>query len=686
MIPFLRPSSTLTETEVNRSLRWMIAEGTAGFTLFALASGGFMAAFALALGANNLQIGVLAALPFVTQIAQLPAILAVEKLRLRKLLGIPSLAIANLMWAPVGAVPFLMDTPGSGAVFALMALIAFRGIFASIWGTCWASWMSHLVPQEILGRYYSRRLAIMTATIAVVSLGASFFVNWWTSFAPPENAVYAYSFLLIGGALTLGLASPASALAAKEPLMAAAVESGRSVISVLTEPLRDRNYSQLLRFLLVWSFASNLAIPFFAVYMLTNLGLSLPTVIGFTVLSQATYILFARMWGPFADRVGSKTVLSMASSLYLLVIIGWTFTTLPGPYFLTLPLLAVLHAFAGIAAAGVMLTVSTLALKIAPEGRETPFLGMAGIATNVGIGVGPIVGGLMADYFAVRGFEIELRWTSPSGILEFPAFALSGFDFLFLIAFVVGVLSLNLLVALREEGEVPRGIALGELSAGQLPAARVVSSVPGLNAVSAFSVGYLKRVPGADVAMGVTAYQLAASTKAAAASASRSRAMASEVSGQVSSALQGRIDDIEDVAEKGLELARHSTRGAVEAGEDLVDRVGELTRGALTGTVRVLARSPADTLAALRGAGYGAVEGAANLGGDLGQAAENAVSAALEMSLELGIPEDEVAQVVAAGALDAAAAEGREALDAVQEALPDSIPHYEPGLAVAKEE
>ena len=70
-----------------------------------------------------------------------------------------------------------------------------------------------------------------------------------------------------------------------------------------------------------------------------------------------------------------------------------------------------------------------------------------------------------------------------------------------------------------------RDAALGELVAHSGPAARAVSSVPRLGAVSAFSYGYLKRVPGADVGLGVTAYQLAASTQAAVASASQGRVL-----------------------------------------------------------------------------------------------------------------------------------------------------------------
>ena len=49
------------------------------------------------------------------------------------------------------------------------------------------------------------------------------------------------------------------------------------------------------------------------------------------------------MWGPLIDRLGNKAVLSVNASLYILVIVGWTFTTMPDRHDLTMPLLVVLH-------------------------------------------------------------------------------------------------------------------------------------------------------------------------------------------------------------------------------------------------------------------------------------------------------------------------------------------------------
>ncbi len=176
---FLRPQATLSREETARSLRLMVGEGVASSAMFSLGSGGFMAAYALALGANNFQIGILAALPFISQIVQLPVILAVERFRRRKAMGLPAWLLANLMWLPIGAVPFLIDTPGPGAVALVIGLLALRGLFPPVWATVWPSWMRDLVPRQIIGSYYGRRLGAITAVVIVVGLSGSFFVRWW---------------------------------------------------------------------------------------------------------------------------------------------------------------------------------------------------------------------------------------------------------------------------------------------------------------------------------------------------------------------------------------------------------------------------------------------------------------------------------------------------------------------------
>ena len=673
MLGFLRPSPTLSPQETRRSQRLMMWGAVTGGAMFSLGSGGFMAAYALALGANNLQVGILSALPPVSQVVQLPAILAVEGFRKRKVVGLPAWFLGQLVWLPIAAVPFVLDTPGSLAISAVIILLALRGLFNPVWVTAQNSWMRDLIPPELLGRFFSRRLGTMTAVVVLVGLAGSFFVQWWQDFAPPDQAIYAYSFLLFGGWLTFGIIGPALVGFSKEPLMPPAPASNRSAWSILWEPLRDADFRRLFRFLFLWNFAMNLAVPFFAVYMLTRLDFSLPMVIGFTMLSQVTNVLFIRVWGAMADRFGSKTVLSLSASLFLLVIIGWVFTTDPERHLFTIPLVTVLHVFAGVATAGVQLTVQTIALKTAPEGGATPYVGIAGIGTGLGAGIGPIVGGALADFFNNHLFRIDLSWASAGGVLELSAVTLTGIDFLFVISFCLGVVTLNLLAQLREEGAAEREVAMRELIGGMDPVMRAVSSVPGAGVVTAASYGYIRRVPGADVALGVMAYELASSTQAAVASAGRGRRLAADAESMVGNALSSVIGRIQGAGEHGVELARHATRGALHVGDELVEQLEGIVQSSMAGSLRALDRVAVDPLQSLYGAGYGVLQGALESGRDPVRAARAAIAAARGMASELGVTEDEAAQAVADGILTAASDADAETLDSLREALPDEL-------------
>ncbi len=317
-------------------------------------------------------------------------------------------------------------------------------------------------------------------------------------------------------------------------------------------------------------------------------------------------------------------MLSLSASLYLIVILGWTFTTLPERHSLTLPLLMTLHVFTGIASVGVTLAVGTIALKLAREDNATPFLGVAGIATNIGAGLGPMVGGLAADYFSSRSFAIQFSWSSPGEVFNLPVLTLSSFDFLFAIAFLVGSLSLNMLVALREEGEVQRDIALAGLTAqrGADGPCGVVRAGPQRRG------GVFVRLPEAHPrrrrghgGQRLPTCVVNAGRRGLGESASRGFHFVGELARSVGEAVDAAVEDVGDVTEHGLELARHATRSAIHGMSHHPGQVKDVSRGAVLGTIRSLAGQSVPARHSLRGAGYGAVQGAVEGGEDPGASA-----------------------------------------------------------------
>ena len=417
-----------------------------------------------------------------------------------------------------------------------------------------------------------------------------------------------------------------------------------------------------------------MAIPFFAVYMLQRLGMPLSSVIALSVLSQLFNILFLRVWGRFVDRFGTKIILSICASLYLLVIFGWIFTTMPEQYFLTVPLLVILHIFAGIAAAGVTLAVGTIGLKLAPQGQATSYLTGASLATNLGAGLGPLCGGLFADFFSVRQFAIDITWIDPTRALQFPALCLKGFDFLFAVAFVIGLITLNTLATLREEGEASREIVLDELMSQTRTMNRAVSSVPGLNFVSMFPYSYLRRIPGMDVAIGVTAYQLADMAKTMTLVAARGKKTAAKFAKSLEDNLNQMWKPGKTTQAQGAEVARHVSRGVIHASKESTMGTEHLMNPAIVGIVRALKHARLSPQDAFRGVGYGIMQGAIETQSDLSKSAANAVAGAKEAAKALGLENEEQAMKDAAeGALAAIEEMDPEAMAQVRAALPPEL-------------
>jgi len=509
----------------------------------------------------------------------------------------------------------------------------------------------------------------------VFSLAAALFVDFWKAQVIDSRVILGYVYVLVFGSIFLGLASPVAMSLIPEPLMQPApvphVPLGRRLLA----PVRDGNFRRLLTFLGLWGFASNLAIPFFAVYMLVRLQFPLAWVIGFSVLSQGFNILFLRVWGRYVDRFGTKAVLSLCVSLYLLVIIGWVFTTMPEQYFLTIPLLFLLHIFMGIAAAGVNITVGTIGLKLAPQGESTSYLAGASLVVNVGAGIGPLFGGYLADFFMNRQLTLTLSWMQPGASVSVPALSIIGYDFLFVIAFVYGLITLAVLATVKEEGEVSRETVLESLVYPARDLSRPASMVPQYNLVSTSTLGYIRRIPipGLDAVLGVTAYQIAEAARAATAAAIRGRRFTRQLAGSLERRL-ARLWGNKPVLDKStVEITREVSRGAMHAADDGPVTVEDLVETVASGTVEASLHAGGDPIESFQGASQGILQGAAEAGLDLTEAAARTLDTARDLAAEAGVPVEEAVISAAEGTLQAAEEMGPEAVAEVVDALPESL-------------
>jgi MFS family permease len=219
-------------------------------------------------------------------------------------------------------------------------------------------------------------------------------------------------------------------------------------------------------------------------------------VIALTVLSQIMNLAFLRIWGKFTDQFSNKSVLALCGPLFLACILAWTFTTMPEKHLGTIPLLVAIHMFMGISIAGVTLASGNIALKSAPKEQATAYLAANGIVNSLAAGIGPILGGKFADFFAARELSLTLNWRSPVREVAFYTLNFQHWDFFFFLAFLIGLYSIHRLMKVREVGEVEEKIVINEfLSEIRRPLSNL-STVGGLRQMIVFPVSFFRNMAG----------------------------------------------------------------------------------------------------------------------------------------------------------------------------------------------
>ncbi len=471
----------LTEEELRSGLRTVIKDGLTSQTMVTLTGGVFLVAFALELGASNLVIGLLAAIPPLMQLIQIPSIYLVEKYRVRRAIVVYASSLSRTPWLFIALIPFLFS-PKAGLIFLIVGLSLDKAIGA-VSSTSWNSWMRDLVPQDQLGTFFSKRMSFATGLGILLSLAAGIYIDYWKKLFP-DYELYGYSVLFFLGFLA-GMLGIYFISNIPEPRMAP-VEEKPKFFELILKPFEDANFKQLIMFLGSWNFAVNLAAPFFTVYMLKRLQLDMSFIIALMVLSQLMNLAFLRIWGRFSDRFSNKSVLGVSGPLFMLCILAWTFTTMPEKYILTIPLLIAIHIFMGISTAGVTLASGNIGLKLAPKGQATAYLAANSLINSLAAGIAPILGGMFADFFAKRELSMVLRYISPRGELAIQTLNLQQWDFFFFFAFLIGFYSIHRLAIVREVGEVEEEIVVHELISEVKRPLRNLSTAYGLRQMVQF--------------------------------------------------------------------------------------------------------------------------------------------------------------------------------------------------------
>jgi MFS family permease len=378
------------EPRLTDDLKNSIYDGMFANAFATLTGGVFLTGFALYLGMNDFMIGLVAAMPFMVTVFQLPAAYLAQKTGNRKQIAYWAAACARGLWLPILLVTLLPIASGSLKLLVILALIFLSYCFVSASYVSWLSWMADLVPEEIRGRFFGTRNMLCGAAgmIAMVAFGKLLdYIHGHSYGGLPIGFGITFISAVLFGMISLHFVSRIS-----EPKNDNQIANPISIGRLIYPPFKERNFRTFLTFIFAWSFSVYVASPFFTLYFLRDLRFTYGFIAFLGMLSAIADMAGMRVWGRISDTVKNKAVIRVSSWIAIILPLAWI-SARPGSVLIPITLQIVGGGFW----AGINLCMNNLLLKISPQEHRASYISAFHIVGGLGSALGPIVAGYVLN-------------------------------------------------------------------------------------------------------------------------------------------------------------------------------------------------------------------------------------------------------------------------------------------------
>ncbi len=380
----------------------------------------YITPYALALGASNFAIGLLSSLPqLLGNLAQIPVIKLMEKKKRRNII-MASVFTQALLWLPIILVGFLYFFMHIGSPLAANLLIIFYTLMIIAGATAGPVWNSLIkdIVKENQGEYFGKRSRIAGFVGILSMIIAGITLNYFGK----DNFTGFFIILLIAciGRLCSGY------LFTKHYEPEFKLEEGYYFSPIdFYKKMSKNNFGRFVILVSLISFATAIASPFFAVYMLKDLNFSY---IEFTIVSliaPLATLTFVPFWGKFADKYGNIKVLKITGYLISIIPFYWLGSILLIPLNSTTILISYLIIFeilSGFAWSGFNLCSVNFIYDAVTRQRIALCATYFNILNAFGTLFGGLLGGILATQNMIFGISSILFVFLLSGILRFILF------------------------------------------------------------------------------------------------------------------------------------------------------------------------------------------------------------------------------------------------------------------------
>ena len=337
---------------------------------------------ALFLGATVQQVALITALPnLLSSLSQFFSVQVIYWVGGRlKLLVRLVLSQATLILC-IAMLPLVQVTHRVELLLIFLILVAMCGGLA---GPAWGSLMSDYVPAKKRGRYFGWRNrsvgAVTVASVIASGLLLNFFhqryygAGFWMIFSLAAAARYCSGYFISRMDEPPHRQDPASDF----------------TFVMFLRRFRESNFLRFVMFSGCLTFATYLAAPFFAVFMLRDLQLSYLTYMALQVCASLATLVALPLWGKHADLVGNVRVLRLSSVLAALIPIFWLFSQTPA-------YLMVVQMVSGFAWSGVTLSAGNFIYDAVTPQKRVRCIAYFNVINGVALFFGSSLGGYLAS-------------------------------------------------------------------------------------------------------------------------------------------------------------------------------------------------------------------------------------------------------------------------------------------------
>ncbi len=397
--------------ESTPSMRASIKDGVSNAVMLGCGESYFNA-FSIFLRASTLQVGLLATLPqLFGAIMQWVGALNLDRFQSRRLIVILGAATQAVSLLPIALVPFLFGKGNLSILFLLALMIVYYGANGSV-VPAWNSLIGDLVQPAERGRFFGHRnrLAGMSTFISLSLAGLILHLF-------EKVSLLEVGFLIaFSGAFLARLDSVRWLSRYDDP------EFNISPDQVFTfrQFLRRSPHSNFAKFVFFIG-AINLGVafsaPYFALYMLRDLGFSYIEYTIIIAVSTITQFLTFRYWGSLSDRFGNKKILNICGWGVGLVPIMWVFSH-------HILYLVVIQIFGGLVWSGFSLASANFIFDAVTPAKRARCVAYQGLVNGVFVFIGSLMGGYAAGHLP-QSLSLGF-WTWRPSFMLLMVFLISG--------------------------------------------------------------------------------------------------------------------------------------------------------------------------------------------------------------------------------------------------------------------